>query len=65
MSNTKRAVYAANGIEEIDVTPEVLDELEAHGAVLVLDYPTFVREYKPEEVYGADHDDHYDVVEQE
>jgi hypothetical protein len=33
--------------EDVDVTEEGFEELEARGAVLVLDYPAFAREYNP------------------
>lgn len=65
MSRIKQAIYASNDIEEIDVTPEALDELEAKGAALVLDWQTFAREYNPPEAYGPDYDNHYDVSDQE
>jgi hypothetical protein len=54
MSRIKQAVYAASGVDEIDVTPEALDELESKGAALVLDWQTFAKEYNPGSVYEAD-----------
>jgi hypothetical protein len=47
MSKIKQAIYASAGVEEVDVTPEGLDALEAKGAALILDWQTFAREYNP------------------
>lgn len=63
MGRLKQALYVCNDTDEIDVTPEALDELEAKGAALVLDWQTFAREYHPDEVYGAEYDNHFDVME--
>jgi hypothetical protein len=48
MGRIKQAIYAASGVDEIDVTPEAQDELESKGAALILDWQTFAKEYNPQ-----------------